>query len=285
MAEEKEKDTKGRPINWAGFLIIGLAVLLGLAGCGGEEKEKKSPPSTAEQVPEKRKEEPKEKPEGEIIAEWETLLLKKTKQKNALVYRDGKTFHMTRVHGGKKWFSNEWFERPSESPDERKFDEGPPDCQLCGYFTISRSGIIKSFMWHGGLIDTLLATSMPPGAMNIGRNPQKRPCVPKQLSPASVEFLRLYEQLQGFKDDPEFVRLGFSPNGPYFPWMEAVEKLRDKDNSFLDLTQDLNLNTGALFNLGTVYVSLNLGSGDIENAERWERQIQAGRDLAECRVD
>ena len=53
-------------------------------------------------------------------------------------------------------------------------------------------------------------TSIDPHAMNIGNNVQQRPCIPTKLSSAAMELVRLYDQLHAFKDDPEFIRVGFA---------------------------------------------------------------------------
>ena len=53
------------------------------------------------------------------------------------------------------------------------------------------------------------------------------PCTPTELSPAAVELVRLYEELHTFKDDIEFLDMGFSQAGPYYAWMEVVEAYQD----------------------------------------------------------
>ena len=46
------------------------------------------------------------------------------------------------------------------------------------------------------------------------RVPQAAPCIPTELSPAALELVRLYEELHTFKDDSEFLRVGFVRGGP-----------------------------------------------------------------------
>ena len=45
-------------------------------------------------------------------------------------------------------------------------------------------------------------------------SPTEAPCIPTELSPAAVELVRLYEELHTFKDDIEFIDMGFSQAGP-----------------------------------------------------------------------
>ena len=72
MAEEKKKDVHERYVRWAGLLIIGLIVLLGLAGCSGdsdltETKPEKKGPDYCEIMSEVRK------IAGEAIARGELI--------------------------------------------------------------------------------------------------------------------------------------------------------------------------------------------------------------------
>lgn len=72
LEEGKKKDVKERPVNWAGLLIIGLIVLLGLAGCSGdsdltETKPEKKGPDYCEIMSEVRK------IAGEAIARGELI--------------------------------------------------------------------------------------------------------------------------------------------------------------------------------------------------------------------
>lgn len=215
--------------------------------------------------------------DGKIVAMWELNWLQGTKLKNVLTYRDGKMMNNYRSPDMKKEVSQEWFERPSKNPSERKFDTGPADCEICDYVTISKSGIIKYFGWDGNLQETVLATFINPDAMNIGSNPEAKPCTPKKLLPASLEVLRLYNQLQEFKDDPKFIQMGFSQGGPYYSWMKAVQKLNE---DAIDVFGEVLFFPVDLLMLGTAYV---VGNGS--EIERLEKTIQAGLAQAECRQD
>ena len=272
------------------LILIGLLIFGGFLGslCFSEtetdtkkkpEVKTDSPPSLADQDSENWAEPDKD---GKVVAIWELDWIEGTKLKNVLVYQDDKMINEWHAPDFKKPVSKEWFERPSQNHNERKFDTGSPDCETCEYVTISRSGIVKYFAWDGNLNNTVLATFMDPEAMSIGHNPQEKACTPKQLSPASVETLRLYNQLQAFKDDPEFARMGFNPSGPYYVWMRAVKKL---DESGTDVLVDLNFLPGDILMLGTAYVSRNVW-GDTSKSDYvgyMERQVQAGLALAECR--
>ena len=268
------------------LILIGLLVLGGIAGslCFGN-----SEPGT-EKKPEGEIALPAEQDSndwgelseeqlggGEIVAKWELDWLNETKMESVLVYQDGKMIRLWLHPEFEKPSSKEWFERPPQNRNERKFDTGSPDCETCGYVTISRSGIVTYFEWDGNLVNTVLATFMDPEAMSIGNNPQEKPCTPKKLSPASVEALRLYKQLHAFKDDPEFIRVGFSPSGPYSAWIKAVDKL---DGSGREVLLDLNFLPGELSMLGTSYVSRTKSS--YNHIEYMERKIEAGIALAKC---
>ena len=63
-------------------------------------------------------------------------------------------------------------------------------------------------------------------------SPTETPCIPTELSLAAVELVRLYEELHTFKDDIEFIQMGFSQAGPYYAWMQAVERHRDENPGF-----------------------------------------------------
>ncbi len=96
-------------------------------------------------------------------------------------------------------------------------------------------------------------TFIDPDAMNIGNNVQQRPCIPMKLSSAAMELVRLYDQLEAFKDDPEFIRVGFS-GGPYSAWLQAIERHRDT-NSGLELLDEVGFLPGEVMMLGMDYIS------------------------------
>ena len=47
-------------------------------------------------------------------------------------------------------------------------------------------------------------------------------CVPQGLHDAVMETVGLYEELLAFRDDPQFARVGFQRNGPYYDWMRRA---------------------------------------------------------------
>ena len=123
-------------------------------------------------------------------------------------------------------------------------------------------------------------TFIDPNAMNIGNNVQQRPCIPTKLSPAAMELVRLYEQLHAFKDDPEFIRVGFAV-GPYSAWLQAIERHRDT-NSGLELLDELGFIPGDVLLLGMNYLGEDISESDLLFIEDSERKIQAGLALTRC---
>ena len=120
-----------------------------------------------------------------------------------------------------------------------------------------------------------------PDAMNIGNNEQETPCIPRKLSEASMELVRLYDQLHAFKDDPEFIRLGFGQGGPYSAWLQAIQRYRDT-NSGLDLLDELGFLPGELMMLGMNYLGEDLSESDLSTIEFFEGKIQAGLAFTRC---
>ena len=172
-----------------------------------------------------------------ILARWEpspemakTLRLPFF-EKATLTYRAGKMILVSQYGDGGR-MERVLVERPAGKAAERKFDlqtQERPE-----YFTLSETGVVRYFSWEGGEFKTASVTFIDLNAMNIGNNVQRRPCIPTKLSPAAMELVRLYDQLHAFKDDPEFIRVGFA-GGPYSAWLQAIERHRDA-NSGLELT-------------------------------------------------
>lgn len=106
------------------------------------------------------------------------------------------------------------------------------------------------------------------------------PCTPKELSPAALELVRLYEELHTFKDAPEFIRVGFVRGGPYSAWMEAVKAHRDRTG--FELLDEVGFLPGELMMLGMQFVGDDLAESDLSNIEFHERKIRAGIALARC---
>ena len=115
---------------------------------------------------------------------------------------------------------------------------------------------------------------MAPDAMNVGFNPVERECVPKDLSPTSLEIVGLYEQLQGFKTDPQFAQMGFAVGGPYNEWLTTFDTLEEDAGESLD---QLGFLGGDVMMLGLAYVYDNQ-----ENIDYFERLFGAGITLARC---
>ena len=116
---------------------------------------------------------------------------------------------------------------------------------------------------------------------NIGNNIQQRPCIPIELSPTAVELVRLYDQLHAFKDDPEFIRLGFGQGGPYSAWLQKIQRYRDTNSGF-EIVDELGFLTGELMMLGMNYIGEDPSESDLSAIEFFERKIQAGLASARC---
>src|SRR3546814_5166109 len=61
----------------------------------------------------------------------------------------------------------------------------------------------------------------------------------------------LYDELNGFRRDPEFLRVCFSPCCRYHKWKLSVEELDRKDGP--ELFQELKIGAGELLQLGLEY--------------------------------
>ena len=123
-----------------------------------------------------------------------------------------------------------------------------------------------------------------PDAMNIGNNEQETPCIPRKLSEASMELVRLYDQLHTFKDDPEFIRVGFGPGGPYSAWLQALKRHRDTNSgaAAFKLFDEVGFMSGDLLMLGMDYIGENLSESELSSIEYFEKQFQAGLALSRC---
>ena len=116
---------------------------------------------------------------------------------------------------------------------------------------------------------------------NIGNNIQQRPCIPIELSPTAVELVRLYEELHTFKDDHEFIRLGFGQGGPYSAWLQAIQRYRDTNSGF-EISDELGFLPGDLMMLGMNYIGEDPSESDLSAIEFFEGKIQAGLAFARC---
>ena len=122
-----------------------------------------------------------------------------------------------------------------------------------------------------------------PDAMNIGNNEQQEtPCIPRKPSAAAIELVRLYDQLHAFKDDPEFIRVGFVPGGPYSAWLQAVTEMSHRDGLWITLDSELGFTPSEVMNLGMNYVGENLSESELSSIEYFENKFQAGLALTRC---
>ena len=120
-----------------------------------------------------------------------------------------------------------------------------------------------------------------PDAMNTGNNEQETPCIPRELSAAATELVQLYGQLHAFKDDPEFIRLGFGQGGPYSAWLQAIQRYRDTNSGF-EIVDELGFLPGELMMLGMNYIGEDPSESDLSTIEFFEGKIQAGLAFARC---
>ena len=99
---------------------------------------------------------------------------------------------------------------------------------------------------------------MHPEAMTIGNNVQVRECVPIRLSDSATEAVRLYKQLHGFKDDPEFADMGFSAGGPYHAWLDDIQSHEGGQDSdtWLEAFSQLGVPIAEITMLGMNYMSV-----------------------------
>ena len=112
-------------------------------------------------------------------------------------------------------------------------------------------------------------------------SPTEAPCIPTELSPAAVELVRLYEELHTFKDDIEFIDMGFSQAGPYYAWMQAVRTQRDANNG-IELFRQLEFLPGEVLMLGRNYIGREAEDLSLAYLENTEGTIQAGLAAARC---
>ena len=132
--------------------------------------------------------------------------------------------------------------------------------------------------------ETALASQSVPAATPSERpatSPTDTPCTPTELSPAAVELVRLYEELHTFKDDTEFLDMGFSQAGPYHAWMEAVKAHQDANSGWV-LFDELGFAANEVLMLGMNYMDEDPNASDLSAIEFFETKIQAGLALTRC---
>ena len=96
-----------------------------------------------------------------------------------------------------------------------------------------------------------------------------------------MELVRLYEELHTFKDDHEFIRLGFGQGGPYSAWLQAIQRYRDTNSGF-EISDELGFLPGDLMMLGMNYIGEDPSESDLSAIEFFEGKIQAGLAFARC---
>ena len=103
------------------------------------------------------------------------------------------------------------------------------------------------------------------------------PCNREALSAEAKETIRLYSELHGFKDDPEFLAVGFGRGGPYHQWMQAIESVRDRAG--IKVLRDLGFVAGDVLMLGMDYMG---GAPLPDHVETMENRIREGISEAGC---
>ena len=216
---------------------------------------------------------------AQTLAVWEFNLTPTIKSKNTLVYRDGSMVLETQYPDGSGG-ADPVIERPIERPGERKFDL--QDSERSEYITLSESGDVRYFSWEGRQFGGARATSVHPNVLVIGVDATARDCVPKTLSEGSKEAVRLYEELQDFREDAEFARVGFGSGGPYRSWLEAAQTVHAEAG--LATLQELGFLAGDVMQLGMEYMQVaTRGGGLTQYIRDMERTIQEGLALTRCR--
>lgn len=209
---------------------------------------------------------------GTVLASWDSDWGDLTVTES-LVYRQGVLSVVATSPDGSEMVLFEVQERPAANPGERRFDLQPGDVRS-EYLVLSADGTVRYFSWEGRQFEYARATFMATDAMTMGLDPEAMRCVPVNLSPKSLEVIRLYEQLQEFKDDPEFARVGFGVGGPYNEWLTTVDALGDGG---LEVLNELGFLSGEVMMLGLEYVT-----DSQEGIDYFERLIKAGIALARC---
>lgn len=210
--------------------------------------------------------------DGTVLASWESDW-GGTTVTEALVYRQGVMSVVAISPDGDETVLFDVTERPAANPGERRFDLQPGDARS-EYLVLSADGTVRYFSWEGRQFESARAKFMADDAMTRGLDPEAMVCVPVDLSPKSLEVIRLYERLQEFKDDPEFARVGFGIGGPYNEWLETIDALED---DALDVLNELGFLAGEVMMLGLEYVADNQ-----EGISYFERLIEAGISQALC---
>ena len=214
-------------------------------------------------------------------ATWEDPIAPTIHARRTLFGRGDGVILRTRYSDGTS-HTEKLIERPSGKANERRF-EVEPDNDQSEYITVTDSGVVRWFAWDGTNFLTQRASWIHADFLALGANPAQRECTPKQLPPTLRKIVTLYEQLQDFKDHPDFAEFGFSDGGPYHQWMEnaataVAEPSPDERAIQLD---HLGFTSGDVMNLGLSYLNPEIEE-EQRNILHTEGRIRAGLALATC---
>ena len=148
-------------------------------------------------------------------------------------------------------------------------------------FLVLREDSQESSQPAPGSVQTQVTAPEAPTDVPVSTSPIDTPCTPTELSPAAVELVRLYEELHTFKDDIEFLDMGFSRAGPYYAWMEAVEAHQAANPGWV-LFDELGFAANEVLMLGINYMDEDPDASDLSAIEFFETKIQAGLALTRC---
>ena len=148
-------------------------------------------------------------------------------------------------------------------------------------FLVLREDSQESSQPAPGSVQTQVTAPEAPTDVPVSTSPIDTPCTPTELSPAAVELVRLYEELHTFKDDIEFLDMGFSRTGPYYAWMEAVKAHQDANPGWV-LFDELGFAANEVLMLGINYMDEDPDVSALSAIEFFETKIQAGLALTRC---
>lgn len=260
-------------------VTIVLSVLVAIFGPDGAEKEMDDGGDV-----------PVASPDGVLLGRWRLEFANgELVGIMSLVHRGG-VMYADWQYGSDKTFPEVVVERPSGLSDVRKFDPNPEETHG-EYFTVSASGVLRRLAWEGREILSAEAEQWHPDAMSIGFNPVERACTATELSALALEIIGLYEELHSFKATDAFATFGFSQNGPYYAWLEAVRRAIGNREGGLEVYRQLGFVPGDLVSLGLSHMRVATSVGrnrpasesDRRSVHDLERKVQAGIALAECR--
>lgn len=129
-------------------------------------------------------------------------------------------------------------------------------------------------------VSTSSSDSDPPAAADVednadpeaqsARSPEAS-AASVQLSDAAREMESLWEELKGFRSNPQFHRLGFGRASPFGDWRRRLNSLADR--SALDLMAEIEIAPGALIAMANDY--MNNGGRETELTRHHSDQLEA----------